>query len=294
MRFEKVCSSILEESKVDLIFESVYANEIFQDLIDFVAFKVEHFPFYVVLDYEKLVSLIKVKWKLKKHLDRSKIVFICLSDEIEKTKKMLALSDDDIASISSRAKQKDGIFVSSLADKSKSLIVVNENLEYSDFKKTLFHEIIHFLQWNTGRTIHEILGEDGLDVSDQDVEEMSLVFHEDPTKLKDTIENFFDAEEREAYFQSIFTRCAEVLKLEHKNQRKIFKWFLQMLKNKSYVSFRSYFDHVIDCSKDFGLTEIDFRSREMRLLLIYGFYEIGFTSLVNHLLGYFKSSTYGT
>lgn len=288
MKFEKAYNYILEESKINLIYESVYANEIFEDLIDFITYNIEHFPFYVKLTYEKLNELIQVKWKLKNHLDKSKVVYVCISDEINVIKKFLSLSDNETEEILSRIRQNEATFASDLSvNDNVSLIVISEELEHNELKRTLFHEVIHFLQWNTGRKIYDVLDENGLDISDEDAEEIGSILSIDSSAIKNMLKYFFNPEEREAYYESIFNECIRILGVDDRRQRKTFKWFIQMFKNENSNTFEEYFDHIAKEINDFKIDIRCFRNREMKLMLIYGYFKIGFTSLLNHLLGYF-------
>ncbi len=289
MKIEKACGYVLKEPKVDLIFESVYANEIFDELVSYVAFGVEHFPFYVKLTYEVLSQHIRVKWKLKKFLSKTKVAYACLSDEVEKLGASLKLSRDDISKIKGRLEHDDGVFISDLSKgDSVALVIINENLEHSELKNVLFHELVHFFQWSTGKTMENVLGEDGLDMSKEDMIDISNAFKIDSLKTKSLIEQFFSPDEREAYYESIARRCIEVLNIEDKSRRNTFKWFIQLFKSQeSMHSFKDYYENVSNEIEKFGVDRSCLRFREMKLLLIYGYYKISFTSMFNHLLGYF-------
>ena len=158
-RFNDLVFHIINEESIkinkSLIFEEVYINELFSKLLNFCYYQFIISDEILKIDYTQLINLIDPSWNGINHLSKMKQLWILSVTELDKL--MLTLTDNEIIKIKQKLNVDDGIFISDLNfDKNIGIIIIND-IPIKKYKEILMHELIHFFQWNTGKSIYDFV-----------------------------------------------------------------------------------------------------------------------------------------
>ena len=278
--------SLLEDKTADLIFEGIYLNGIFEDLMRIIRVRFLMSDDPIEVSFNDLDKFISSSWKHKSSLDRRKTVKICMLSEIDK----LQLIEKEKEEIKERMKKDEACFGISEEDPFSSFIVVDDDVLSTDLDDALFHEMIHFFQWSIGKRVHDLFkkNENPIDLTNEDIKGIEKTFGLHHINAKRLVDYYLKSFEREAYYHEIFMFCRKKLPQLVMKNRTRFKWFIEIFQNKNEKSFENYYMKVkIELVNTFGLEDSLLLNREVRILMLYGYFKIGFISLKNHLLGYF-------
>lgn len=276
----------LKEKTKDLVFEGVYLNEIFEDLMKVIKIRFILSDKPIEITFKDLCKYIPDSWKYKSSLDRRKTVKICMLDEMH----YLNLSEKEADELAERMKKDAACFMTSDTDVFSSFIIINDTVLSDELDETLFHEMIHFFQWSTGKKLHDLFKKDEnpIEISEEDLESIENVFSISKIDTERLSSYYLDSFEREAFYHGMYEFFRKNLPHNLLVSRTRFKWFIDTFQNKNKKSFEDYY---ADIKKVLGetylLQDSLMMKMEIKILLLYGYFKIGFTSLKNHLLGYF-------
>lgn len=275
MKFDECYNRLLKKTTRNLVFEDVFFDDTFSGLIDYIDSELSMKPICYV-KHEDLERLIPKAWKLKRKIDPRKTVAIVLEKDI----KELDLERSEKHDIRERLEKDDACFTYELQKPMLSVIAINDNLPWVEFRDALFHELIHFFQWSTGESLHK-MKKSQKSPSIEDFNAMSNAMHVENNEIEELVKYVMDKGEREPFYNEIYKFCK---KNNLAKDRVHLKWFIESFLDEDSQTFE---DYLAKLRKRIEKYKIDLSSKATKILMIYGFYKVGFTSLKNHILSYF-------
>lgn len=286
---QETFNSLINQIKFEtLLFEDVYCLDIFQPLIDDVISK--YFANQTIkYTYRDLIKLLPNDWKGLKYFNKNKILNIIFCDQYTNQIK-LNLTDIEIIDINNRFKSDNGLFVCDFCnDKSNGLLLIKSDVNYFKLNVILAHELIHFIQWETGKIIHNFLNEIQFEISDNDVNEISKFLNVSKECVQKIINATIIPNELEAYSNSIFYElkqfCNEV---NIPFNRLVISLICEMFKNKHCKSFDQYFNQVKGDLTKHKLEKL-LQLNSFVFLLMVGYFNKGYNAFKNHIYSYFDN-----
>lgn len=283
LNFTNICEELIKNQR-HLIFEDIYINELFDKLLNTCYYQFICKNEILKIDYSQLINLLNSNWTGIKYLSRSKELWILYVNDLKKLSEYL--SKNEMSIIKSRLENDDGIFVSDLNfNKNIGIIIINE-IPIRKYKSILMHELIHFFQWNTGKSIHQFIkNEKQIKIPDSVKQEISNILNINPENLEDILKYIQDAKELEAIINTIYNE----LKIFCKENSFVFNRLMissicDSFENLKNISFTQYYKSVIN--------KLDMFSEILNLscfnvLLLLGYFKQGYNSFKNHLYSYF-------
>lgn len=293
----------------NIITEDLYCSDIFNELFKYIKTKT-FLTDYIYLTGKEIKELLPSIWNGLKYLKDNKNVYIFNIDFtkdqlLQLLSKVLNIkNEEDIAKLKDiLAKNNYGEFISNTnyLNNNQSLILLNENIEYSQLFNITIHELIHYFQWNSGRSIYNFK-----QIQKFNNEQIPYI------DIQDTL-NFNNLNECKKFINSILsdseyiTYCSTIfneLKTIYKHYPiKIIKYCLDLLfeiifnSQKQYQNeFKKYINNIILKIEESEFPEIDkfINNKEcFYYLILIGYFKLGFNTIKNHLYGYYNKEKKG-
>jgi hypothetical protein len=148
----EILSNELNKNKTTIITEHIYFDSLFENLINYCCHFLITSDELLKINFDDLNTLIDSKWSGKKYLNKNKKLFILFYDMLDKIK---WITKEELKEIDKRITSDNGIFCSDFKnDKNTAIIILNEIPIY-EYKRVIMHELIHFFQWNIGKSIYQ-------------------------------------------------------------------------------------------------------------------------------------------
>lgn len=289
--FHAILNEIIErEKEKHLIFEHVYISEIFEKLNTYITNGLiyDKKP-YMKLTYQQIVELLPKDWKLLKYLNKNKQLCV-LSTLNFNNQCSLNLTNDEINNINEHLQNNKGVFSCNFDhEKNIGLIIINDKIYTGEFKSTLTHELIHFFQWNTGKSIKEFFNNKQFNIlNEKDIileinKELNLSYE----KVKNIIKTITSPNELESYINTIYYDLKEIF---NKTNRPFVRLHVsaicEIFDNNNDKLFKNYYEYVKEQLKLYNLEQY-LQYDSITILLILGYLKIGFNSFKNHIYSYF-------
>lgn len=264
----------------NIITEDVYNVEIFQNIIR----KVEDVP-YIYLTSEKIKELLPQKYEGKRFLRKNKNVHIFNFPFKNGFTKCLNIEQSQIDELNIDLTQHPGIFVYDVKglNKNDSLILVDKNLDKIKWLSALTHELIHYLQWNSGRSINK-KNEFKLNIRQEDLESIETIFNR-PIIVSSLLNR-----------RQLYSYCSDmyyslVNEYGKENVREVIKILTNTFNNyKHLTNFKQYWNNCISrfnfYSYNKNVWNIIMTNTSILVFILSAFYEYGFKTMINHLYSY--------
>lgn len=269
-----------------LIFENVYMLEIFQNLINYCWDQILYHTDVVYIDYKKLMFLLPKNLNFKKYFNKNKSLFVLAASNYTNQCR-LNLTRKEILEINEKFTFDKGLFLSDFDnDKTNSLLILKDSLYEYEFKNVFLHEIIHFVQWSTGKTIKSLLKDKQYNISNDDKLEIKNILNLDVEKYIKYISN---PKELEAYCNTIFYELKYFcIKNDLPFTREFISLICDVFKN-NFCSFKKYYENILTTLKDLNL-EILLKFDSIIILMLIGYFKIGYNTFKSHIYFYFDKS----
>jgi hypothetical protein len=242
--FTIIYEELIEEQK-QLIFEEIYINELFDRLLNFCYYQFISKNEILKIDYNQLIKLLNPNWSGIKKLSKTKELWLLDLDDLNNLSKYL--TENELSEINSRLKNDDGLFVADLKfNKNIGIIIINE-IPIKNYKRILMHELIHFFQWNTGKSIHQFINnEQQINISDTVKKEISDILNIDLEKIEDILKYIQNAKELEPLINTIYNEL-KIFCEEHELRfnRLTISSICESFKSVKNISFTQYYNDVI-------------------------------------------------
>jgi hypothetical protein len=286
-KFNMICEILSSElnKQNSIITEHIYFDSLFKTLLIYCNNYLMTSNELLKITYNDLNTLIDSHWSGKKYLNKHKELYILFYENLDKIDWIL---EEELNKIHERMKYDDGLFCSDFEkNQNVGLIILNE-IPYCEYKRVLMHELIHFLQWNTGKSIYQFQTSV---LDDKEVEEIGKLLKFDISTIQSMIAHIQNARELESYCNNIFDYLKEFCK-EHKLtfNKFVLRTICDCCYNKFDETFPEYYKQVIKNFKNNLGIEINFESKYMIYIMILGYFKHGYNSFKNHLFGYFMKN----
>ena len=276
-----------------LIFEDVYYDDIFENLIKNVIKKIDKTKIIInELSFEELMNLLPDYWSGKKYLKKKiNLTFICFDfsseDKINDLFDRMKFAAFERVYLMTAFDNSSGVFSASFQNYSKNnvFIFLDSSVSSSIFYNTLSHELVHLFQDISGRSKVKINNEKIFELNEKDKEDIEKFLKID----EDEILELFGSREILAYTKDLFS----ILKTEIGNDKQQMKLFLDYMFYKLSItsnSFKDFFnkikvedDHVFNKNFNNVINNDDY---PVVLLLISSYLKLGLNTIKNHLYGY--------
>lgn len=266
-----------------IVLESVYAYELFEEAFSRIIDNGNLLEEVHKFTWSDIVDMFPRNWKYLKHLKKNKILCVIVSDHFT-NQCNLRLTSEEVDQIDQHIKSTRGTFISSFDnEKDVGLVLVNSNLPFVELRIDLMHELVYFLQWDTGKKIKDFLGSQAFEIDDSLKEEVIKTLG---------ISSFPEVsrEELEAYANTIFydikmffeengsvlvhSYLAEIIRIaENRSKETSFPRY--------YAKVRSSLEKL---SSSLGIRLVGLLNvSSFSYLLAIGFFRVGFTALKNHM-----------
>lgn len=243
--FTIIYEELIEEQK-ELIFEEIYINEVFDKLLNFCYYQFISKNEILKIDYNQLVKLLNSNWSGIKKLSKTKGLWLLYINDLNKLAKYL--TENELSEINSRLKNDDGIFVTDLKfNKNIGIIIINE-IPIRKYKSVLMHELIHFFQWNTGKSMHQFINnEQQINIPDTVKKEISDILNIDLEKINDILKYIQNAKELEPLINTIYNEL-KIFCEEHELRfnRLTISSICESFKSTKNISFTQYYTDVVN------------------------------------------------
>lgn len=269
-----------------LIFEDIYTSDIFEKLINYISHKIRYNSDIVKINYDTLIDLLPKNWMGIKYLNRKKSLYV-LSVSVFTNQCNLNLTKAEIIYIDNTLNKDKGVFCSDFDNEKKiGLMILKDDLYEAEFKNICMHELIHFIQWSTGKTMHNILRNKQFNISSSDLNQIKNILKIDANNL---IRNISDPAELEAYCNTIFYDFKSFcFKHKLKFNRDLILFICSIFKNKNFNSFQDYY-HDISAKLNSMDLNLILTLDSFAVLLLLGYFKIGFNAFKNHIYSYFEN-----
>lgn len=276
-----------------LIFEDVYYDDIFENLIKNVIKKIDKTKIVIdELSFEELMNLLPDYWSGKKYLKKKiNLTFICFDfsseDKINDLFDRMKFAAFEKVYLMTSFDNSSGFFSTGLQNYSENdvFIFLDNSESYSVIRDTLNHELVHLFQDIGGRSKTKINKEKIFELNEKDKENIKDLLKIDENEILE----LFDSEEFLAYTRDLFS----ILKTEIGNDKQQMKLFLDYMFYKLSItsnSFKDFFnkikvedDHVFNKNFNNVINNDDY---PVVLLLISSYLKLGLNTIKNHLYGY--------
>ena len=276
-----------------LIFEDVYYDDIFENLIKNVIKKIDKTKIIInELSFEELMNLLPDYWSGKKYLKKKiNLTFICFDfsseDKINDLFDRMKFAAFECVYLMTAFDNSSGFFSTGFQNYSKNnvFIFLDSSVSSSIFYNTLSHELVHLFQDISGRSKVKINNEKIFELNEKDKEDIEKFLKID----EDEILELFGSREILAYTKDLFS----ILKTEIGNDKQQMKLFLDYMFYKLSIisnSFKDFFnkikvedDHVFNKNFNNVINNDDY---PVVLLLISSYLKLGLNTIKNHLYGY--------
>lgn len=264
-----------------LIYEQVYFRDLFDSLIQYIRKKILLFQNdYVYLTGEKIKSLISQNWKGLKYFKSNKNLYIVDLNNIEKIP--IILTNQQLETIRKNINIQ-GCFINDLTNiKNTAIIVMNESkVLYKEYSLYLFHQLIHYFQWNTGHSIHDFLKKKQIIISQKDQQSIKQIFHiQNPDQF---INKLINKKQIETYVNTVF----EALTLYSKKISKLYlKQLFYIFENTGFNDFKQYYLNVQKKKKQ---ENFNLNISQLNYLYFLGYFKCGWNTFKNHIFSYFSN-----
>lgn len=282
-KFKIICELLHSElSKSSVVKQNVYFNSLFEKLIKHCKQQLINSSSTVLfIGYDNLVNLIDSHWSGLKYLNRDKKLVVTFFENIVDIDWLV---EYEMQLIEQRMKKDNGIFCSNFHNNAQTgLIVLNDELPIFEFERVLTHELIHFFQWNIGKSIHQFKRSD---LTEKDFEEIYKVTGIEKSSLTSILNHIQDSRQLQCYCNNIFSYLVDLFKQYNiaVNKHNI-SIICDCFKNNGETSFYRYYISVVNNLKNHIGIEYD-RSTYLTYLLLLGFFNHGFNSFKNHIFSY--------
>jgi hypothetical protein len=197
------------------------------------------------IDYNQLIKLLNPNWSGIKKLSKTKELWLLDLDDLNNLSKYL--TENELSEINSRLKNDDGLFVADLKfNKNIGIIIINE-IPIKNYKRILMHELIHFFQWNTGKSIHQFINnEQQINISDTVKKEISDILNIDLEKIDDILKYIQNVKELESLVNTIYNELKCFCE-EHKLRFRLLtiSSICESFKSAKNILFTQYYNDVI-------------------------------------------------
>lgn len=266
-----------------LITEDVFTVDIFYNLIS----KIRHSN-YLFLTSNDIKKLLPQQWNGKKYLKDNKNLHIFNVDfTIPFTHNFF--TPQEIVQINQDMQKTDGFFMSK--NLFQGYLFINNNLNNFMFINTISHQLIHYFQWNTGRSIYDINKEKQKIIGrTQDIQDINQIFNLTLTNLN----SILNSHEYSSYALNIYYTIQQIAKRYNEDEKYSTQILLDILKNKYHnKQFKDYWKSCLDKYQLFykqskTVSHLLNNGQYILLLILCGFYEIGFNTIKNHLMSYYN------
>ena len=284
-KFNIICEILSGElnKQNSIITEHIYFDSLFKTLLTYCNNYLITSNELLKLTYNDLTTLIDSCWSGKKYLNKHKELYILFYENLDKIDWIL---EEELNKIHERMKYDDGLFCSDFAqNQNVGLIILNE-IPYYEYKRVLMHELIHFFQWNTGKSIYQFQTSV---LDDKEVEEISKILKIDISIIQSMIAHIQNARELESYCNNIFGYLKEFCK-EHNLifNKFVLKAICDCCYNKFNNNFNEFYKLVKENFNQYLNIDVEFESKYLIYILLLGYFKHGFNSFKNHLFGYYE------
>lgn len=275
---------IFKEINQSLIYEKIYKNEFFDDFLNFCYRALICSDDELKFFYDDFKKLINPHWGNLKKLSKSKYLQILFYTNLEN--QIDWLTETELNKIHERMKHDDGLFCSDFENKPNAgLIILNEIPLYM-YKPTVMHELIHFFQWSTGKTIHQFLT---VDLSEQEKTEISNLLNLNKDRINFYLSYIQNSSEMEAISNNVYNYLKQFAKKYNlRFNGMLLGQILDCFENTNFTSFNEYFHNVIDKLDPMIFLDKLKDSNYFIYLVLLGYIKQGFNSFKNHLAGYLE------
>lgn len=277
----EILSNELNKNKT-IISEHIYFDSLFENLINYCCHFLITSDEILKINFDDLNTLIDSKWSGKKYLNKNKKLCILFYDMLDKIK---WITKEELKEIDKRITSDNGIFCSDFKnDKNTAIIILNEIPIY-EYKRVIIHELIHFFQWNTGKSIHQFQRSE---VNSNELNEIKNILKID--NVQSVISYVQNANEVETFCNNVFNYLKEFCKEHNLTFNKfIISAICDCFQNKNQISFQKYYENVLQNFKKYFNLNINISDfNYFNYILLLGFFKHGFNSFKNHLFGYFQ------
>ena len=225
-----------------LIFEDVYYDDIFENLIKNVIKKIDKTKIIInELSFEELMNLLPDYWSGKKYLKKKiNLTFICFDfsseDKINDLFDRMKFAAFERVYLMTAFDNSSGFFSTGFQNYSKNnvFIFLDSSVSSSIFYNTLSHELVHLFQDISGRSKVKINNEKIFELNEKDKEDIEKFLKID----EDEILELFGSREILAYTKDLFS----ILKTEIGNDKQQMKLFLDYMFYKLSITSNSFKD----------------------------------------------------
>lgn len=277
----EILSNELNKNKT-ILTEHIYFDSLFENLINYCCHFLITSDELLKINFDDLNTLIDSKWTGKKYLNKNKKLYILFYDMLDKIN---WITKEELKEIDKRIKLDNGIFCSDFKnDKNTAIIILNE-LPIYEYKRVIMHELIHFFQWNTGKSIHQFQRSE---INSNELNEIKNILKID--NVQSVISYVQNANEVETFCNNIFNYLKDFCKEHNLTFNKfIISAICDCFQNKDQISFQKYYENVLQNFKKYFNLNINISDfNYFNYMLLLGFFKHGFNSFKNHLFGYFQ------
>jgi len=289
--FHAILNEVIENYKEKhLIFEHIYISEIFTELNEYCKDQLLlGEKSYIMLNYQQIIEMLPKNWKLLKYLNKNKNVYIISANKFT-NQCDLNLTQTEIEDINNHLQKDKGTFAGNFEnDKINGIIVINDLEPIGEFKSTLTHELIHFFQWNTGKTIKEFFNEQNFDIklTDKDLTDISILLNLEKTDIYDLFKRTLTPDELEVYTHDTYYDIKKFCyNKKLRFSKLIFSMFIESFEQYE-DTFLKYYNEVINQLIEYHIKDYE-NSSTFKYLIILGYMKQGFNSFKNYIYSYFN------
>lgn len=286
-KFNLICEILSGElnKNIPLITEHIYFDSLFEKLINYCKTKLIISNEILILTYNELITFIDSHWSGKKYLKKNKIVYILFYENL---KEITWLTEYELNKINEQMKYDDGIFCSDFEKNENISLIILNDISIGEYTRVLTHELIHFFQWNIGKSIYQFKTSI---LSIEEIKEISEILKLDTKTIESMIKHIQTPYELESYCNNIFDYLKDFCKQNHLLFNKfVIKAICDCCFNKNNEKFADFYKTVILNFKQYLNIDIIFDTKYLIYILLLGYFKHGFNSFKNHLFGYLNKS----
>ena len=290
--------------ETNIITEDIYKFELFIKLNTYILNNLflDKKP-YVYLTGEEIKSYLPKTWNGLKYIKPNKNVYVFDEDfENPTIFTYIKFTEEEKQKLSNKLKSNTtkGEFITNLTGlkTTDSIILINKDIsvELAKGYTVLSHEFIHYFQWNSGRSIYNIKQTNMFDISNISNDELCEISkclklkNLDETKF--LITNTINKDEYVTVSQEIFEELFASVK-EHYNRCNMLTHSIFSCLDKSYdkkYSFKQFYDNLqFNLHRENKISiwlDIDLFKPDIRKLIIYKWFGIGYNTIKKHVYSY--------
>lgn len=290
--------------ETNIITEDIYRFELFIKLNTYILNNLflDKKP-YIYLTGEEIKNYLPKTWNGIKYIKSNKNVYVFDEDfENPTVFNYIKFTEEEKQKLSNKLKSNTtkGEFIEDLINmkSTESIILINNKLSMHPEMayNILSHELIHYFQWNSGRSIYNIKQTNMFNISNISNEELQEILEclklKNLNETKFLITNTINKDEYVTVSQEIFENLFNCSNNNYDRCNMLTHTIFECLDEKydKNISFKMFYNNLISklerLNKIMVYLDLDLFKPDIHKLIIYKWFGIGYNTIKNHVYSY--------